>query len=80
MAEPKKRLTSTRSGNRRSHLALKAKSLSTCPKCKQAIASHKVCLVCGFYNGIDVLKLDEKSKAKDERKKAAQEQEESDSK
>lgn len=70
MAEPKKRLTSHRSGNRRSHLALKATSLGTCPKCKMKIKPHFVCANCGFYNGKDVLELDRLEREKKERKKA----------
>ena len=69
MAEPKKRATSTRSGNRRSHLALKAKNLTTCPQCKKPSLPHLVCAGCGFYNGTDVLKIEEKQKAKAERRK-----------
>ncbi|OGD57312.1 50S ribosomal protein L32 [Candidatus Berkelbacteria bacterium RBG_13_40_8] len=69
MAEPKKRHTSTRSGNRRSHLAKKTKSLSICPKCKETTFSHRVCPNCGYYKGKDVLKLEEKTKAKEERRK-----------
>ncbi|KKQ74647.1 MAG: 50S ribosomal protein L32 [Berkelbacteria bacterium GW2011_GWB1_38_5] len=69
MAEPKKRLTSSRSGNRRSHLQLKKQTLSNCPKCKNANLPHLVCPTCGFYNGNDVLRLEEKAKAKDQRRK-----------
>lgn len=75
MAEPKKRLTSTRSGKRRSHLALKVQSLSICPKCKSKIIPHRVCKVCGFYKGTDILKLQAKEKAKQERKKATEDKE-----
>ena len=75
MAEPKKRLTSARSGNRRSHLALKASSLSVCPKCKQPKKPHFICPNCGFYNGTDVLELEKKEREKSERKKKAQENE-----
>jgi len=57
MANPKKRMTSTRSGNRRSHHALKAKNLVTCPKCKASIMSHQVCKNCGMYNGVQVIKI-----------------------
>lgn len=61
MAEPKKRLTATRSGNRQSHDALKKISLSNCPKCKAKVAPHTVCQNCGFYKGKKVLELkDEK--------------------
>jgi len=76
MAEPKKRLTSHRSGNRRSHLAVKPKSLSVCPQCKKPLIPHRVCANCGFYNGTDVLGLEAKELAKEARKKE-QENEES---
>lgn len=69
MAEPKKRITSTRSGNRRSHLAVKPKPLSKCPKCHTAIISHRVCPECGFYKGEDVLELAKKEREKNERRK-----------
>ena len=65
MAEPKKRLTSTRSGNRQSKDALKATTLISCPHCKSRIVPHRVCKICGFYKGEKVLKLkDEAKKAK----------------
>lgn len=70
MAEPKKRLTSARSGARRSHLAKKAKKLTNCIKCKAFIPSHQVCPKCGFYNGQDVLELERREKEKSERRKA----------
>ncbi|MEK7142626.1 MAG: 50S ribosomal protein L32 [Patescibacteria group bacterium] len=69
MAEPKKRLTSSRSGWRRSHQKIKKLSLSTCPKCKTRIIPHRVCSNCGFYKGKDILKLDEKAKIKEQRRK-----------
>lgn len=69
MAEPKKRLTSHRSGNRRSHLALKPKSLAICSQCKKPLIPHRVCANCGFYNGQDVLELEKKAKEKEERRK-----------
>lgn len=69
MAEPKKRLTSSRSGWRRSHLKIKKLSLSACPKCKASIIPHRVCPNCGFYRGQDILKLDEKAKIKQQRRK-----------
>lgn len=74
MAEPKKRLTSSRSGKRRAHLALTSKKLATCPKCKSAVSSHRICPNCGYYRNVDLLKLEEKSKAKDARRKAREEE------
>jgi large subunit ribosomal protein L32 len=76
MAEPKKRHTSTRSGNRRSHLAIKSKSLQNCPKCNEKIIPHRVCKNCGYYNGIDILELERKEKEKKERRKQEEEDEE----
>ena len=70
MAEPKKRLTSTRSGNRRSQLKLKTQKMAVCNKCKSPTLSHRVCRNCGYYKGQDVMKLEQKSKAKEERRKA----------
>jgi len=74
MAEPKKRLTSARSGKRRAHLALVSKRLATCPKCKSPVFSHRVCPNCGYYKNLNLLKLEEKSKAKDTRRKAREEE------
>ena len=76
MAEPKKRLTSARSGARRSHLAKKAKKLTNCPKCQAIIPAHQVCNECGFYNGQDVLELERKEKEKAQRRKAEETKEE----
>ncbi|MEI6040243.1 MAG: 50S ribosomal protein L32 [Candidatus Berkelbacteria bacterium] len=69
MAEPKKRLTSTRSGNRRSHLEAKAKSLAVCKECKSPVLSHHICGKCGFYNGQDVLEIEKKAQEKEARRK-----------
>jgi len=69
MAEPKKRLTSTRSGNRRSHLAAKPKNLAICANCKKPVVPHLVCANCGFYKGQDVLEIEKKQKEKAARKK-----------
>ncbi|NMB92561.1 MAG: 50S ribosomal protein L32 [Parcubacteria group bacterium] len=57
MANPKKRMTSTRSGNRRSHLALSNQKLGSCPKCKAKVLSHHVCVNCGTYKGEQVINL-----------------------
>lgn len=45
----KKKRTSGSSGRRRSHHALKAKALNTCPKCKKPVEPHKACSFCGSY-------------------------------
>ena len=65
MAEPKKRLTNTRSGNRKSHLAIKNKKFSKCSKCKEIKPSHTVCPNCGTYKGIKIINY-KKDKVKKE--------------
>lgn len=64
MAEPKKRLTKTRSGARRSHLSLKPLKLGICPKCKEPTYAHMVCAVCGTYKGIKVIELEKRKNSK----------------
>lgn len=74
MAEPKKKLTSARSGARKSHDALKTSSLNKCQHCGEANRAHLVCKNCGYYRGKKVLKtekevqteLKEKEQLKDE--------------
>jgi large subunit ribosomal protein L32 len=71
MPIPKQRHTKSRRNRRRSHLKLKKRLVSSCPKCGEAILPHHVCAFCGFYNGkeeIDVLaKLEKKDKKKKEK-------------
>jgi large subunit ribosomal protein L32 len=79
MAEPKKRLTSTRSGNRRSHLAKKTQNLTNCLKCQSPALPHQVCLECGFYKDVDVLELEKKEKEKKDRQKVQEEKDDKES-
>lgn len=56
MAEPKKRLTSTRSGHRRSHQGQIKVQLNRCSRCGEPKLQHRVCPNCGYYNGEQVIK------------------------
>jgi large subunit ribosomal protein L32 len=67
MAEPKKRLTRTRSGNRQSHDSISASQLVTCSNCKSKILPHRICQNCGYYKGNKVIK--DKEEKKEETKK-----------
>lgn len=51
MAMPKKQMTRTRSGNRRSQLALKRPATTVCSHCRAVIKPHTVCAKCGYYRG-----------------------------
>lgn len=56
MVQMKKRTKSETRG-RRSHHALKAKTLAVCPQCGKAVLPHTACAFCGTYKGRQVLKV-----------------------
>jgi len=68
MAVPKRRNSSTSRNMRRSHHAVKALRLTTCPNCKETIRSHMACPTCGMYRGRQVIDVSKKL-AKLERKR-----------
>lgn len=55
MVQMKKRTKSETRG-RRSHHALKAKTLVKCPQCGQLALPHTACAFCGTYKGRQVIK------------------------
>lgn len=59
MAVPKKKTSSARGGSRRSHDAIKSVSLSVCSNCQEARPSHCVCPKCGWYDGREVIKMED---------------------
>ena len=75
MTTPTQRHTKSRRNKRRSHLRLKAQTLSRCAKCGNTTMPHMMCDNCGTYRGkqiVDVMaRLDKK-----ERKRREKEQKE----
>ncbi|MFH0950847.1 MAG: 50S ribosomal protein L32 [bacterium] len=63
MTQKKKRTPSSQ-GKRRSHHALKPKTLNVCSKCKKPVEPHRACSACGTYKGQVVLKIKTKPKKK----------------
>jgi len=62
---PKRKLSRSRQGERRSHLHLEAPALMECPQCHKMKPFHQVCPSCGYYDGNQVVKIKEaKSKKK----------------
>ncbi len=57
-------------GNRRSHHALTAGSISNCPDCKAPILPHNVCKNCGKYQGRQVLDVKSKLEKREKKLKA----------
>jgi len=66
MAHPKRRHSNTRTRLRRSHDFVTPKSVSGCSHCGHAVIPHRVCPICGYYRGKQVLtiKVKEGKKAK----------------
>ncbi len=55
MAEPKQKLSRSRSRKRKGTKIYKPTALTKCPKCQSKILPHHVCPVCGTYKGRQVL-------------------------
>jgi len=55
MANPKRRLSRARRGNRRAHLVLERAQLVKCTHCGVMIRPHTVCAACGYYRGRQVV-------------------------
>lgn len=58
MGLPKVKLSKSRKGRRRSHLALKLVQLQACPQCRQPRRPHTICPNCGYYAGREILKTE----------------------
>jgi len=64
VALPKRRHSSARGRKRRTHWKVTSGSLGACPQCKQPKLTHRVCPVCGFYKGKQVIEIKVKEKKK----------------
>ena len=58
MANPKRRHSVSRKRMRRAHDALVSPRLGVCSKCGQQNRSHQICGYCGYYRGVEVIKVD----------------------
>ncbi|MBI4229338.1 MAG: 50S ribosomal protein L32 [Planctomycetes bacterium] len=59
MAQPKRKLTGSRRGMRRSQTALRPPGMALCPRCKNVKRPHAICPVCGTYAGKQVVEVEE---------------------
>ncbi len=55
MAVPKKKTSKSKKNMRRSHHAISASGISTCPQCQEIKLPHRVCASCGAYKGKEVI-------------------------
>lgn len=59
MAVPKKKVSRARRDKRRSSVwKLDAPALSKCTQCGELKMPHRVCPMCGFYKGKEVVKVE----------------------
>ena len=56
---PKRKVSSGRRDRRRAHHALKQSNLVQCSNCGEMRLPHRVCLNCGFYQGREVIEVEE---------------------
>jgi len=62
MAVPKGKVSKARRDKRRANWKLEVPGMIECPKCHEFIMPHRVCKACGYYNGKEVIKVDEAAK------------------
>ena len=63
-AQPKKKLSRSRSRKRFSTKTFRPTKLVVCTNCKKPVVPHTVCESCGFYKDVQVLKVTEKVEIK----------------
>ena len=64
MPNPKRRHSKSRRDKRKANWKVNLSNLSICPQCKEPKLPHHVCPNCGYYNGKEVVKIEEKEKKK----------------
>ena len=62
MAQPNRRWSKARTGLKRSTWKIEEKNLATCPHCHEPVMQHRVCSNCGYYNGKEVVAVNEDNK------------------
>jgi len=58
MAVPKRRTSVSKKNQRRSHDALTAPNVISCPECGESTVMHHACPHCGTYRGRKVINVD----------------------
>ena len=56
MPVPRRKISKSRKGKRRSHMSLDVPAMATCSHCGQPVMPHRVCPGCGYYKGKQVIK------------------------
>ncbi|MFC6275750.1 50S ribosomal protein L32 [Levilactobacillus tangyuanensis] len=61
MAVPARKTSKTKKAMRRGHIKLTTPNLTACPNCGELRKSHMVCPSCGFYDGRQVVAVNNAS-------------------
>ena len=59
MAVPKNKVSKARRNSRRANWKLTAPNMVKCPQCHEFTMPHKVCKACGYYNGKEIIKVED---------------------
>ena len=62
MAVPKGKISKARKHSRRANWKLSAPAIVECPQCHQMKLAHRVGKNCGYYKGVQVVKMDDEKK------------------
>ena len=57
MAVPKGKVSKARRDKRRANWKAAVPTLVECPHCHELKANHRVCKNCGYYKGVEVIKV-----------------------
>lgn len=69
MPNPRRRHSKARGRRRRTHWKLEAVELMECSQCKSPKLPHRICPVCGYYDGRLVIDFEAKRAKKEAKKK-----------
>ena len=61
MAVPKRRTSRSKKGSRRAHHFVVPKGVQYCARCNEPVLPHRICPNCGFYQGREVINMEEKA-------------------
>lgn len=63
MAVPKGKVSKARRNSRRANWKLSMPGIVACSQCKTMKLAHRVCKKCGYYDGKQVIKIEEEKQA-----------------
>ena len=59
MANPKYKTSRSKTRRRRANINLALPATGTCKQCHQVKLAHRICPSCGYYNGKEIIKMEE---------------------